>query len=262
MTGRDRSLYLPILLLLALAGGCVSAPTRRPPSAVVPPPSPSMAYHTVEKGQTLWRIARMYGVDMSGLMAANGITDPRHVSTGQRLVIPGRSATPPSAFPPSIPFSADYTAIDRLVGHPYGHVRWRTITVHHSATRYGNARIFDISHRRRGMGGLFYHFLIGNGNGMGDGEIQVGRRWLRQSEVNRPQDIQICLVGNFMKQRVTDKQYDSLRKLIAVLKRRYNISGPYCLRRHRDVVRAGKATECPGRYFPIERLVQDTRGAQ
>lgn len=219
-----------------------------PPVSAVP-----AAYHTVEKGQTLWRISRMYGVDMRRLMSANGISDPARISLGQRLIIPRLPSLPGAAA--GVPVDG---AVERLVGRPAGNVAWRTITVHHSATRYGNARVFDRVHRSRGMGGLFYHFLIGNGNGLGDGAIEVGSRWKRQREVNRPRDIQICLVGNFMKQQVTPRQYESLRKLVAVLRRRYAITVP--VRRHCDV--AKKGTECPGKNFPYDRFLQDTRNGR
>src|SRR5580765_4139378 len=59
--------------------------------------------------------------------------------------------------------------------------RWRWIVVHHSGIKYGNAEIYDRQHRERGMeNGLSYHFVIGNGIDSGDGEIEVGGRWLKQ----------------------------------------------------------------------------------
>jgi lipoprotein NlpD len=45
--------------------------------------------HVVRRGQTLYRIARAYGVDPAELMAANGISDPRTLAVGQELVVPG-----------------------------------------------------------------------------------------------------------------------------------------------------------------------------
>lgn len=44
--------------------------------------------HTVRRGQTLFSIARTYGVTVQRLAAANKITDPSRVTTGQRLIIP------------------------------------------------------------------------------------------------------------------------------------------------------------------------------
>jgi lipoprotein NlpD len=45
--------------------------------------------HAVRRGQTLYRIARAYGVDPAELMAANGIADPRTLAVGQELFVPG-----------------------------------------------------------------------------------------------------------------------------------------------------------------------------
>lgn len=46
-------------------------------------------FHRVEPGQTLWRIARAYGVDLQVLAKANGLNDPRTVETGRMLFVPG-----------------------------------------------------------------------------------------------------------------------------------------------------------------------------
>lgn len=45
-------------------------------------------YHNVRRGETLWRIARMHSVSVDALVEANGITNPRQVETGRRLLIP------------------------------------------------------------------------------------------------------------------------------------------------------------------------------
>jgi murein DD-endopeptidase MepM/ murein hydrolase activator NlpD len=47
--------------------------------------------HVVERGQTLWRIARAYGVSLELLAEANGLEDPTALEVGQRLFIPGAS---------------------------------------------------------------------------------------------------------------------------------------------------------------------------
>lgn len=48
--------------------------------------------HVVEPGQTLWRIARTYGVELDELRRANGIDDPARIAEGQALTIPGADA--------------------------------------------------------------------------------------------------------------------------------------------------------------------------
>src|SRR2546422_5378948 len=91
--------------------------------------------------------------------------------------------------------------------------RWQWIVGHHSAIKNGNATIYDRAHRQRGMeNGLAYHFVIGNGIDSGDGEIEIGHRWIKQlkgGHVHREDinevGIGICLVGNFEETRPTRK---------------------------------------------------------
>ncbi|EKP93914.1 putative xylanase/chitin deacetylase [Thermaerobacter subterraneus DSM 13965] len=45
--------------------------------------------HVVQKGETLYRIARRYGVPVEELARYNGLTDPARIEAGQRLRIPG-----------------------------------------------------------------------------------------------------------------------------------------------------------------------------
>lgn len=60
-----------------------------------------MVRHTVGPGQTLYRIARTYGLSVDELMAANGVEDPRTLKVGQQLVVPGATkvleVVPPGA---------------------------------------------------------------------------------------------------------------------------------------------------------------------
>jgi len=69
--------------------------------------------HRVEKGQTLYRIAKTYGLSVDELMRANGIDDPRELKAGEALLIPGaQKPTPkvveadaPEPTPPSRPLA-------------------------------------------------------------------------------------------------------------------------------------------------------------
>ncbi|MBN1208170.1 MAG: M23 family metallopeptidase [Myxococcaceae bacterium] len=81
-----------------LPGAMASAPAE-PPSALPiqlgpahPEPELFTVRHRVAPGETMFRIARTYGVTVEDLSAANGITDPRSLSVGQELLIP---AVPP-----------------------------------------------------------------------------------------------------------------------------------------------------------------------
>jgi murein DD-endopeptidase MepM/ murein hydrolase activator NlpD len=45
-------------------------------------------YHKVKRGETLYRIAKSYGVSVKEIMRANGIKDPKKVRAGKVLAIP------------------------------------------------------------------------------------------------------------------------------------------------------------------------------
>jgi murein DD-endopeptidase MepM/ murein hydrolase activator NlpD len=49
---------------------------------------PGAALHTVRPGETLWRISKMYGVDVDELVRVNSLQDKSSVDAGQVLVIP------------------------------------------------------------------------------------------------------------------------------------------------------------------------------
>jgi lipoprotein NlpD len=59
--------------------------------------------HRVAPGETLYRIARTYGVTVEELSAANGINDPRTLSAGQELLIPTVAPEEPHSEPDLAP---------------------------------------------------------------------------------------------------------------------------------------------------------------
>jgi lipoprotein NlpD len=46
-------------------------------------------HHRVQPGETLWRIARTYGVTVDELQRANGLSDPAQLEVGATLLVPG-----------------------------------------------------------------------------------------------------------------------------------------------------------------------------
>ncbi len=135
---------------------------------------------------------------------------------------------------------------------------WRKIVVHHSATAAGSVESIDAEHRRRvdAAGepwlGIGYHFVIGSGQGMPDGQITPTFRWREQlagahagvAEANAD-GIGICLIGNFEDAPPTPRQWDAAVRLTRALATQYEIP-PAAIVRHGDL----KATACPGRHFP------------
>ena len=259
MNPQVRNVLRLFLVLLFLLPGCARAPRRATTLPAAPPPSTmgvSGFFHTVERGQTLYHIARNYDLDWHVLMSINHISDPSQLEVGQKLFIPRQ---PPPHTPAVTEGRLSAEDIRRRVGPKNISSDWRTITVNHSGTLQGAAALFDKDHKRRHMGGLFYHFVIGNGTTTFDGDLEVGWRWKKQVKANRPNDVQICLVGDFTRQEVSGPQFATLVHLIRILEQDYEIP-VRSVRRHQDV--RGTHTECPGNRFPFQRLVSELRNRE
>ena len=133
---------------------------------------------------------------------------------------------------------------------------FRSIVIHHSATHGGSAAAFERNHRTR-LGGLAYHFIIGNGSGAADGVVEVGYRWRDQipgphtknQDVNL-ESIAICLVGDLETGAPSKKQMVALLDLLEKLCREGGISADR-IHSHREV---DNETLCPGRGLPIQGI--------
>ncbi len=103
--GPAAAVAIAVLLAVASGTGCsVRRETRPTPAAVQAPAATEPVVHVVGPGQTLWRIARVYGVDVGDLAAANGIEDATQVEVGRALVIPGATEIlEVPAFPAPLP---------------------------------------------------------------------------------------------------------------------------------------------------------------
>ncbi len=79
LSGRAKGKGLSMLAAALLFGlaACVTSTTT------------TGVYHTVKKGQTLWRIAKTYGVDMQTIAEYNDVYDKNLIYAGQDLFIPG-----------------------------------------------------------------------------------------------------------------------------------------------------------------------------
>jgi len=201
--------------------------------------------HIVRRGDTLSGLATRYGTTVASINRINGLKSDL-IKIGQSLKIPE-------------PGGSGQDIRKLLTGIKTDRSRWKYIVGHHSATKYGNAEIYDRNHRRRGMeNGLAYHFVIGNGVDSGDGEIEIGPRWrkqlegghVRKREVNLA-GIGICMVGNFQEIHPSRKQMASFTALVDylggnVLNNRYKFTV------HKEVDR--NHTVCPGKNFPVKAM--------
>jgi murein DD-endopeptidase MepM/ murein hydrolase activator NlpD len=84
--------------------------------------------HIVQKGETIYSVARSYGVNFQDVLSLNGIEDPRKIQAGQRIKIPG-------VLSGSGPASASGAAAPAFIEHRAAR----------GETLYGIARTYEIT---------------------------------------------------------------------------------------------------------------------
>ena len=142
--------------------------------------------------------------------------------------------------------------------------RWQSIVIHHSGAPAGDAESIERQHLSYGYASLGYHFVVGNGHGLGDGAVFVGPRWNQQqagAHANGPKAewlndhaIGICLVGNGDRRPFTDRQIRELVALVRRLQETFDIPAT-AIHLHSDVA----AVSSPGRLFPAAAFESQIR---
>lgn len=162
--------------------------------------------------QVVWAVFLFATAAVSGLLALGDRSRP-----GPMLASVAEGEAPADLQPES-------AAIERG--------RWRSIVIHHSGQPGGTPESIDREHRSYGYASLGYHFLIGNGAGLGDGVVFAGPRWHRQQagahvapraagmlptaeELNRT-GIGICVIGDGNRRDFSPRQ---VRETIALVRR-------------------------------------------
>ncbi|RPI83703.1 MAG: N-acetylmuramoyl-L-alanine amidase, partial [Planctomycetaceae bacterium] len=146
---------------------------------------------------------------------------------------------------------------------------WKYIVLHHTATGSGSVESIHADHVKKkdksgnNWLGIGYHFVIGNGQGMTDGEIEPTFRWRTQiqgahagssdKEYNEV-GIGVCLVGNFENDPPTPAQIQSTKLLVQTLRREYAIGAAQVVP-HNDI--RASATACPGKLFPMAEVASE-----
>lgn len=126
---------------------------------------------------------------------------------------------------------------------------WKYIYIHHSGTEGGSAATLS----QPGLG-LCDHFVIGNGDGCQDGEIQMGQRWNQQQPAGAfkgidhidPTCISICLIGDFDHAMPTPTQIRRLTQLVSTLQSQLHIGADHVI-----LLNEGGTPSSVGRYFPV-----------
>lgn len=162
---------------------------------------------------------------------------------------------------------APLMGIERAVGMesifqtstPIEDTRWDSIVIVHSGQPAGSPADIAQEHKSLGYDGLGFHFVIGNGKRMGDGEIHVGYRWLDQqsgadlsgvdSGFNSSTAIEICLVGDGDRRPFSDEQLYRLAQLVDAISDELGISKG-SIHLHKDLA----GTTSPGQFFPSSQF--------
>lgn len=124
---------------------------------------------------------------------------------------------------------------------PMARHRWKSIVIHDSGAPAGDLASLERRHLDAGLAGLGFHFVIGNGQGIDDGQVVAGFRWDRQLPgahaaagwrtprpvrgAGRPLDamglneesVAVCVVGNLRRRPCTDRQARELAALVRAL---------------------------------------------
>ncbi len=230
----------------------------------------SNGFYIVKRGDTIYSIARQFEISPAELAERNGLSRSFHVYAGQRLIVPGEAAAPAPVSPARAVarIGLPHTVQRAIALAPVRPGRWQYIVIHHSGVDAGTVKAMDNYHRnvRHMENGLAYDFVIGNGSGMGDGEIAVGRRWTLQldgghlaSEAQNKIALGICLVGNFDEHPPTRKEMESLRALVVALMARCNLTAR-AVKTHQQINIIH--TRCPGTNFPTKAFLDSLPGAR
>ena len=135
--------------------------------------------------------------------------------------------------------------------------RWNTIVIRYSGAEQGSAGALGDLHRSAGLDDLAYHFVVGNGQGAGDGLVEIGPRWAAQrpgysaiamqGQAGSTQTIDICLIGDFDRQAPTQRQCQDLAWLVQELQKRLGIPAERVLLGDGRTSRAGR--QFPAAWF-------------
>ncbi|NIP23380.1 MAG: hypothetical protein GWN67_04620 [Phycisphaerae bacterium] len=108
--------------------------------------------------------------------------------------------------------------------------RWDRVEIYYSGTKGGNIKQLTSLSGLAGTEDINCHFVICNGLGAGDGQIQSTEKWKRQWSMisgrtwyGSGKTIRICVIADGKSALPTDSQRQMTRELVKELRRRFEI---------------------------------------
>ena len=141
---------------------------------------------------------------------------------------------------------------------PVDATNWSSIVIQHLGEPAASIKSIQRSHLSGGLDGIGFHFIIGNGNGLGDGVVHGSERWLNQARAARPiyvapenwdeNVITICLIGNGNRRPFTERQVLHLSRLVQRLQNELSIESNDVYLAS-DLLASSKMPPSPGKFF-------------
>ena len=148
------------------------------------------------------------------------------------IVLMGLGHNPPAAGPWSLSRSLQADSIQLAIKSiaSESSARWDRIEICYSGTRSGNIEQLASLSKLTSPKDINCHFVICNGLGGNDGQVETAEKWLRQWSITPGQGwygtnttIRVCVVGDEQNSHPTDIQKRKVDALVRELSRKFRI---------------------------------------
>jgi hypothetical protein len=206
---------------------------------------------TAKRVKTVWLSLMGAMTVVGGLLIA---LNPSPAASAGGRSLPAMMATGVGSSMASILAGTKHKAADGSILDGVDRSKWQAIVIHHSGSPVGNQETIAQQHAAYNVKPVGFHFIVGNGRKMGDGEIHATNRWnnqLRGAVVGQTQKldprrvISICLIGDGEREKFTQAQLSRTVELVGFLCEELNIPAERVFL-HSQLAN----TADPGRLFP------------
>jgi hypothetical protein len=152
------------------------------------------------------------------------------------IVLMALGNNPPSAGPFCLSNYYRLDPIEKAISSQaaQSHYRWNCIEIYYSNTKAGNIEQLASLSGLASPEDINYHFVVCNGLGADDGQIQPTEKWQRQWAIvpgqtwyGSSQTIRICVIADDKTIRPTNLQIKRVEALVEALSRKFNIPADY-----------------------------------